>query len=648
VATVYVTFLMDTEGPCADPDLPELNATWERVDASMDKLFAPEWRADLPDPHGGALKVGWFFLTWTGFRTNPRARPFGYHQVRDHWLERWGRQLAEYGDEQCWHYHHPSESGVGNEWGLDWTRFREYEQIMSRQILERDWMPACYRAGGTIMDNISSAWVDSWFPIDYSNRAPKNVHGLVDWSSGVARWTVYHPDLEDFRRPGAGRRHMARSLDRRSNVHILTRDDVTSAFEQAAAGEDAILSCFDHDSRDIADGVHGYRELVHEVAALFPRVDWRYAGPVEAVARYVGSSRRPRLELDASVVDGVVYISSSVPIFQSFPWLSYRGRGDEVVHALDDIMRLDERHWRWTPARDLEWSELGAGASTDLGEEATIRITPEDGPGVAFRRRPLSSHPTRPSSIWEYSKLFPELCAARASGRAEEMDSARQAREILAERLARESSVLDVGCAAGHLWRSLAPLGLDYHGIDPYERGIEIGRQLLSRDGLEPDRLRALSIEELPRDERYDAVVSLSTLLYAGSFQEPLEIMARAARELLVVRSSFGDETEVRWLPDILLEPGYQAMRAYFNVYSRREIAEFLRTEGFDVEWIADHRQRQRHGGEPEVVGGLSLPYEFLVATRAAPPPEDDTILGDSFRDVARAWREERAGGPPV
>ncbi len=647
MSTVYVTFLMDTEGPCDDPDLPELNATWERVDSCMDKLFAPDFRERYPDPEGGLLKVGWFFLTWTGFRTNPRKRPFGYHKVRDHWLERWGAELARYGDEHCWHYHHPPESGVGNEWGLDWIRFREYEQIVSRQILERDWFPSCYRAGGTIMDGISSRWVDAWFPVDYSNRAPKHVPGLVDWSTGVARWTIYHPDPEDFRRPGAGRRRIARTLDRRSNVHVLTQEDVDAAFDQAATGEPAILSCFDHDSRDIADGVDSFRAMVADAARRYPGVGWRWAGPVEAVRELLGVPWPRRLELDAAVADGTVHVWSSEPIFQSVPWLALR-RGGEVEHVLDGLVRVDETHWRWTPGSAVDWEEAGVGASTDLGASAVVRVTPDDGPGRAFLRRPLKSHPTRPRSIWEYSKLFPQLCIARASGAAEEMDSAHQAAGLLGARLEPGMSVLDVGSAAGHLWRSLAPLGLEYHGIDPYERAIEIGRRHLEQDGLPPSRLRALALEQLPPEEEYDAVVSLSTLLYLPAFQEPVEIMARAARRVLVVRSCFGERTEVRWLPDILLEPGYQALRAYFNVYGRGEVEDFLRPEGFRVEWVTDRRRAERFGGEPEVVGGLELPYEFLVAERVASPPGEDDVLGDRFREPARRWREERAGGPPV
>jgi len=637
---------MDTEGPCDDPEKPELNATWERVDASMDKLFAREFRERHPDPQGGLLRVGWFFLTWTGFRTNPRNRPFGYHKVRDHWLERWGAEMARHGDEQCWHYHHPPESGIGNEWGLDWTRFREYEQIISRQILERSWFPSCFRAGGTILDGLSSRWVDAWFPYDYSNRAPRSIDGLVDWSSGVDRWIVYHPDPEDFRRPGPGRRRMGRSLDRRSWVHELSQADVDAAFAQAAAGHPAILSCFDHDSRDIADGVDGYRAMIADAAGRHREVPWRYAGPVEAMRNFLDVPVSARLELEASVVDGDVFIRSSEPIFQSVPWLVLRD-GDDVHQVLEDVVRVDETSWRWTPHDPVKWNELGIGASTDLGVSAVAIVRPDDAPGRYRLRRPLEENPTQPNSIWAYSKLFPELSIARASGALPEMDSVRQATEILRARLAPPASVLDVGSAAGHLWRSLGPLGFDYHGIDYEEHIVEIGRRFLAREGMPQSRLRALPLERLPREERYDGVVTLSTLLYFPDFHEPLELMARATDHLLVIRSLFSDRTEVRWLPDILLEADYQEMRAYFNVYSRADVEAFLRDEGFAIEWVPDRRRAEKFGGSPEVVGGIELPYEFLVAERVGERPSADDVLGERFGEIARTWREERAGGPP-
>ena len=611
---VHVVVCMDTEGPCADPGNPELLGTWEQVDAAMDKLFDDGFRRAFADPAGGHVRFGWFFLTWTGFTSNPRSRALGHHAVRDHYLERWGPRLHELGDEQCWHYHHPPVSGVGNEWGLDWSSSDEHDRILSRQLLEREWWPVCFRAGGTIVSPASSRWVDSWFPFDYSNRAPVDVPGLVDWSSGVAEWTLYHPDAEDFRRPGAGRRRMARCLDLRTGVHAVDEADVEEAFARAETGEPAILAVFDHDYRDIAGRLDGFRALVHEVAGRHPGVEWRYAAPVEAARAALAVSQPRRLALEAAVSGGRVHIWSTEPVFQSVPWLAVRSADGDVLHVEEGLLRVDETRWVWEPTFD--WVDAGFAVSTDGGESATVRITPETGPGDVFLTRTTEGHPQHPRSIWEHTKAYTRSAVARSGGLEAELDSARQAQGILAARLQPGESVLDVGCGAGHLWRSLADQRVEYHGIDAHRRAIEIGRLTLADTGLPPSRLRTLAIEDLPPDERYDAVVSLSTLLYAPDFRLPLEAMARAARRVLVVRSSFGERTDVRYLPDVLLEPGFEKLNAYFSIFARGDVEDFLRTEGFRVEWIEDVRQRERFGGEPEVVGGIPLPYEFLVAER--------------------------------
>ena len=113
MGTVKVVFCMDTEGPCDDPSNDELLSSWADVDRAMDKLFSDSFRKKHRDSAGRNFKIGWFFLTWSGFKTNPRGRDFGYHKVRDHYRERWGNLIDKFGDEECWHYPHPPKSGIG-------------------------------------------------------------------------------------------------------------------------------------------------------------------------------------------------------------------------------------------------------------------------------------------------------------------------------------------------------------------------------------------------------------------------------------------------------------------------------------------------------------------------------------------------------
>ena len=408
---------------------------------------------------------------------------------------------------------------------------------------------------------------------------------------------------------------MARCLDLVTNAHVLSSEDIEAAFARAEDGRDAILAVFDHDYRDIAARLDEFRKQVHVAAKAHPAVSWRYAAPLEAVRRVLAVPPPRRLELEAAITRGRVHVWSTEPAFQSIPWLAVRTADGDVVHVEEGLLRIDETRWVWEPT--LDWTEAAFAVSTDAGESATVKATPATGPGAVFLARTTQEHPRHPRSIWEHSKAYARSAVERSSGREAELDSSAQTRDLLAARLRPGASVLDVGCGAGHLWRSLQELGIEYHGIDSYRRAIEIGRLTLANTGLPPSRLRTLAVEELPTKERYDAVVSLSTLLYAPDFRAPLQAMARAARDLLVVRSSFGEHSDVRFLPDVLLEPGFDHLEAYFSIFSRADIEAFLRAEGFSVEWIEDRRQRDRFGGEPEVVGGVALPYEFFVAERA-------------------------------
>ena len=643
-ATVQVAFCMDTEGPCEDPDNRELLGTWTEVDRAMDRLFDDSFRQRYPDSRGEGLRVGWFFLTWTGFRTNPRNRDLGYHRVRDHYLQRWTEQMKRFGDEECWHYHQPAASGVGNEWGLDWSASQEYDQILSRQILERDWFPSCYRAGGTIMDSVSSRWVDSWFPIDFSNRAPLSVPDLLNWTGGVADWRIYHPSAEDYRREGGGRRKMARSLDLVSRFYSITEGDIEAAFKRASQGKPALLSCFDHDYRDIADRVAHFQEVLSTVSQRYPEVQWRYSAPADAVRRFLGVPPVQRLKVSAVRGQRGVHIWSTAPLFQPIPWLCIRKPDGSVEHVEQGVVRLDDTRWTWSDADGVEWVDLAVAGSTDAGQSASCKLARDRKVGQLSEEK-IGRHPAKPRSVWDHSKLFPELCAVRSTKQAPEMDSLSQAAAILAPRISRGMSLLDVGCGAGHGWHSFKTLGLEYHGIDKCDTAIEIGRSCMQEDGLGADRLMATDIEELDPDLRFDAVVCLNTLSYQPMFHLPLEVLARACRRWLLVRSSFGDRQEIRYLPDALLEPGFQSIRAYFNVYARSDVETFLQAEGFSVEWIQDVREQTRFGGTAERVGGIEIPAEFMLAERVHAAPTEEEVLGEEFSQIALRWRENR---PPL
>lgn len=357
------------------------------------------------------------------------------------------------------------------------------------------------------------------------------------------------------------------------------------------------------------------------------------------------SSPPPRLVLNALRYGQTVTIWSSEPLQALSLGIATR-RQDRPDQPLDAApAQLSPTRWRWSMPDHLSRFELNVVGSTPAGVTAETSIVDLADGSARILPRPLLVDPVHPNAITEYSELFARSCVLRSTGEAPEQDSVLQVKELLHQRLQSGCSVLDVGCAAGHAWRSLRELGLDYFGIDPYTRAIEIGRLTLGAQGLPTERLRDIRLEDLPPAELYDAVISVSTLLYFPMFHEPLALMARAAKKWLIVRSSFADDTTIRYLPDILLEPGYERLHAYFNIYSRNEVERFLKGKGFNVAWLPDHRQTQKFEGVPESVGGINLPYEFLVAERVRAREHVDQ-LSDHFAHVLTAWREQAAGGP--
>lgn len=641
---VYIVFCMDTEGPCDDPSNNELLNTWPKVDTAMDKLFSDDFRFKHPDADGEPLKIGWFFLTWSGFSSNPRGRDMGPHKIRDHYLERWGSEIGRYADEEAWHYHHPPLSGVGNEWNTDWSTSKQYETIINENIMERRFFPVSYRAGGTIHSVESSNWIDTWFPFDYSNRTPVSAVE-VDWSQGVSEWRPYRPCLLDFTQPGNGRRSMVRTLDLVTREKSISETDIREAFELADSEGAAILSVFDHDYRDIADRVETFLRSVNRIAREFPNVDIRYRTPTSAVVDYFGRASEPgELLIESAIYKGEVAIWTSEPIYQSIPWVVLEFEDGSREHLVDGVRQTSSTTWRFNLPKTPEVRAYGLAASTSAGQSAVlIRNAHLES---AFEMGPVQGrHPKQPNNIDYHSAIYPKLCERRARGD-QRMDCIEQTVQILKGLNLTSGTVLDVGCASGQLSRELEPLGFRYTGIDAFQRAVEIGKLILSGDGLEAD-LRNASLEDFHSTNGYDVVINLFKFRYSQQFHRSLEQMARLANKYLLIRApSFGESSEIRFLPDVLLEEEFQTMREHFNIFDKNEVIEFLAREGFSTSFVADERQQRIFAGGPEIVGGIPFNYEFLVAERVAEKPSREKILGDYWTEHALLWSRDGLGIP--
>ncbi len=352
---------MDTEGPCYDPNRKELLKNWQEVDIAMSKLFSLNFRNKFKDSFNGTIKFGWFFLNWTGFKENPRRRDLGYHKIRDYYLKKYSKEMLDFKDEQCWHYHHPHKSKIANQWGFDWKTSNEYENIISRQIIDRNWFPVSFRAGGTIMHKQLSEWVDQWFPIDFSNRSPIKCPEM-DWSDGIMSWKPYKPSKINFKKKGFSKRYLARSVDLNSRVYKIQDKDIYQAFNEVRDNELSVISVFDHDYRDIENSIINFLKRFVEISKEYKNIKWEFSTPQNV---FKSLNKNYKIEVKTKLNSNIFNIYTSLEIYQNQPWVCAKLKNGEIVNLTKKIKKISNKKWSINLEKNKDLFKIIAVALTD-------------------------------------------------------------------------------------------------------------------------------------------------------------------------------------------------------------------------------------------------------------------------------------------
>lgn len=379
---LYVVTALDAEGPIDDPRKLEILSTWKRVDNLVKRLFSTEFRTAVIDSADKGPVLSWFILTMTGFKNNPFNRPMGYHQVYDHYLEQFGDMMVRNGDGCYWHYHHPARSGIANEWTSDWLHTNEYDNILARLLIEREFFPSCFRAGGRIETNDTSWWLEDIIPFDYSccsgevnwdniESDGKPLRAVCDWSSAPSDWSFYHPAAEDYQRPGSFKRFVFRCPDLASSVHTLSDREIHKAFKRSRAGQTTALAFFEHDRRDsVFDKILDVYGRIDSISRHYPEVRWRFANAHNAAVAAAGlkSTPPPSFELKETL-DNRIRIKAHTPLFGSMPFVAAGCKSGATCRRIGLVV-AGRRCWLTDPL-DPELNRIGVAAAGPSGKICT-------------------------------------------------------------------------------------------------------------------------------------------------------------------------------------------------------------------------------------------------------------------------------------
>ena len=125
-------------------------------------------------------------------------------------------------------------------------------------------------------------------PFDASNQSIENDDYYSsacfgDWAGAPHDWSIYHPDIYDWRKIGRCNRYIARVLNLKTRFRNITIDEIRKAFSKARRGQcDVYLGVTDHDFREISVEIDEFYKMLLEVSKEYGDVDFSFARSIDA------------------------------------------------------------------------------------------------------------------------------------------------------------------------------------------------------------------------------------------------------------------------------------------------------------------------------------------------------------------------------
>jgi hypothetical protein len=263
-------------------------------------------RGKLTDSLGLPARFSWFVLDNVGWQDNPRRRAMGFHEIWDQ------TQAAVVAPElDGWGFHHHVVPPCRHAVEYSTTTFSTpwLEQSLCRRLLEREHFPSTFRAGGTVMRNDLSHYLERFIPFDYSPLPGYGGPGeQMDWR-GTPR-VPYVPYSTDYRAGSTwgvlGRVRWMVPAWEDSWLHTVSEADIP---------ESGIFAFALHDRRDPLPAIQ-------RITALLKGREWKWATAQSAIVEYAGIPDTPAPVLTIERVGETYWIRSDREGFGATPFLA--------------------------------------------------------------------------------------------------------------------------------------------------------------------------------------------------------------------------------------------------------------------------------------------------------------------------------------
>ncbi len=375
------------------PQLLNYNDTWDKIDEMLNELLSPEYRNKYADKLGNGWIYSWFIVDHIGFKTNPRRRDIGYHNIYDHYkfiLKETNSQQ----DEINWHFHPSSRYQEAHICATNYLNSPHLYESLARGIIDRSFFPSTFRPGFHAERPDAHWFLEQWIPFDYANQAiageandpnqnDVSAGRLGDWRRAVSDWSAYNPSHDDYQIAGNCNRTIFRCLNVGTRFKLLDEAEVRQAFERSQSGKPTVLAFTNHDFRDMRNDLDYVHKLVSKVAQDYPEIIWQHAGAKEAAQKVLGLKKQD-FKLSTKITKLTAGLRLDVKAnFDSFgpqPFLAIKTKDKRYLTDNFDL-QTPKRHWTYIFDEDTILADsintIGIASNDQNGNTFVINLKPD-------------------------------------------------------------------------------------------------------------------------------------------------------------------------------------------------------------------------------------------------------------------------------
>jgi hypothetical protein len=359
-----------SESVCNILKSAEFKKSWEEIDEMLLRILSTNYRKRFCDSLGNSWIYNWHIVDHVGFVTNKRQRHLGYLSIFDHYTKILKDTCSL--DKVYWHFHPISLKKEAHFCATSYENsMYELHQSLSRRLIERRWFPKVHRAGFHTERPDSNWFLEQWIPFDVSNQSidedvfeqSDNMnHRFGDWYGAPKDWSVYHPDLYDWRKEGHLKRYIARCLNLNCRFRTINEYEIEQAFKKAMH-ENVYLGVTNHDFREISSEIEKFYNVLQIMSLQYPKIKYIFSDSLDAFRSVIGMSiqeiKRNRVEFELSLKDNCLKVSViNGKIFGAQPYLAIKAKNGEYFHDNMDFGDFPSEYYYTFDYQTLELNEI--------------------------------------------------------------------------------------------------------------------------------------------------------------------------------------------------------------------------------------------------------------------------------------------------